>query len=233
MKKYFIILVIFLASCQKEETDYVIYDEPLIDIDGNTYKTVKIGDQIWMAENLRTMRYKNGEIIPQIRSNNWTRFTSPAQCYYEGVESTPMGVNVLYNCWAINDKRNIAPDGWHISTLEDWQKLETYIKSKIGSNASVGKTIAAVFGWKESDKKNAVGNNQSKNDIYGFDALPVGYRDVDGSYGGTGQYAYFWIGNGKTGSSAYIMWMSGELFIDDTSNEALYGYTIRCVKDSN
>lgn len=230
---FLFIAVLFLISCKKDPIELMYQKEaPLTDIEGNVYETVKIGDQVWMAENLRTFRYRNGDQITQVRSNDWIKFTSGAHCYYEG-ESPVFKEKVLYNCWVVQDKRNIAPEGWHVSTEADWVALENYVASKIDISGSIAKALATNYEWKSSDRENTVGNDLSKNNSFGFNAFPTGMRNYDGKYFGYGSYATFWLGGGLTGSSRQILWLSNAISGGDTGNLASYGYSIRCVKDSN
>ena len=91
--------------------------ETFTDIDGNVYKTVKIGNQIWMSENLRVSRYRNGDIIPNvIEDYEWSKLDSSACCNYDNNRL----LNKLYNWKAVDDKRGLAPEGWHIPSEQEW-----------------------------------------------------------------------------------------------------------------
>lgn len=227
-----ILIIFFIYSCNKEDTTPKLFqeDEPVTDWEGNTYKTVKIGDQIWMAQNLRTFYYRNGDNIGQVRGSAWSDLRRGAHCYYEG-ETNLTGVYVLYNCWAVHDERNIAPEGWHVSTEADWVILENYISSQIGADGSIAKALASTWGWETSDRPNTVGNDMSKNNSFGFNAEPCGYRHPDGDYVGAGKYANFWLGGGLIGSNREILWLSNAISGGETGNQAAYGYAVRCVKD--
>ena len=85
----------------------------LMDIEGNSYGAKKIGNQIWMTENLKVKKYRNGDIIPQVQDSlQWSQLTTGAWCYYENDPSK----GILYNWFAVNDPRGLAPEGWHIPT---------------------------------------------------------------------------------------------------------------------
>jgi len=107
----------------------VIADEnditTVTDIDGNVYKTVKIGDQWWMAENLKVRHYRNGDPIPhEINNVEWIMLTTGAYCYYDNDSSHAADYGALYNWYTVSDFRNIAPEGWHVPTDEEWKELE-------------------------------------------------------------------------------------------------------------
>ena len=99
-----------------------------VDIDGNVYKIIKIGDQWWMAENLKVTRYRNGDQIPNIENaSEWSALLTGAYCVYENKVSLADTFGYLYNWYAIDDSRNIAPAGWHVPTDEEWKQLEMYL----------------------------------------------------------------------------------------------------------
>ncbi len=95
------------------------------DIDGNVYRMVKIGDQWWMAQNLKVTHYNDGTPIPHVTDNDeWRRLTTGAYCTYNNNENYAITYGRLYNWYAVNDACNIAPEGWHVPTDADWKKLE-------------------------------------------------------------------------------------------------------------
>ena len=100
-----------------ENKKTVIENNTVTDIDGNVYQTVKIGSQLWMAENLKVSRYRNGDLIPNIKDDNeWKDLKNGACCYYN---NEPKYIDKLYNWFAVNDKRNIAPIGWHVANDDE------------------------------------------------------------------------------------------------------------------
>jgi uncharacterized protein (TIGR02145 family) len=133
-KKMPVIIVFIMAvfmgfSCSKKSQ---VSDEKLTDIDRNVYQTVKIGDQVWMAENLRVTHYRNGDAIPNVKDEEWSDLRSGAYCAYENDETTAVTYGYLYNWSAVNDSRNIAPAVWHVPTDEEWKTLEMVL----GTNQS-------------------------------------------------------------------------------------------------
>lgn len=102
--------------------------ETVTDIDGNVYKTVRIGDQVWMAENLKVRRYRNGEIIPHIIDDNeWTNFEDGTWCNYDNNSVYDAEYGKLYNWYAVDDNRGLAPEGWHVPSEEEWDILIDYL----------------------------------------------------------------------------------------------------------
>lgn len=180
------ILFAIQISCNKDDSSE---DENLEtggtveDIDGNTYQTVRIGSQVWMVENLRTSKYLNGDLIPYVSEDNeWKGLTTGAYCNYNNDTNMGDKFGKLYNWHVVNDSRRIAPEGWHVPTVSDWETLMSYTESKIGPSITAAKTMAANVEWMKSDTIGAIGNDLSKNNSTGFSALPAGYRKHDGMY---------------------------------------------------
>jgi len=194
------------------------------DIDGNTYKTVKIGDQWWMAENLKVIHYRNGDSIPNVTdATEWSNLTIGAYCNYDNNVNNATTYGSLYNWYAVNDSRNIAPEGWHVPSNNEWQTLVDYLGGVLIAGGKMKET-----GTTHWNSPNTGANNES-----GFTALPGGYRDGDGPYGEVGAYAYFWSSteydsdhalNGRSLGYSY----SG---VGWGSSPKQYGFSIRCVRD--
>ena len=196
------------------------------DIDGNNYKTITIGDQVWMAENLRTKKYRNGDNIPNITSNSeWVALTSGGYSNYENeTDLDILATNgSLYNWFAVSDSRNLAPEGWHVATAEEWASQANYLG---GSAKSGGKS-------KEAGNSHWNNPNTGATNISGFTALPSGRREyTDGSFINSGYNGFWWT------SSAYnpdYSWYY-QLNYDSESIIAAnfhkqYGFSVRCVRD--
>jgi len=149
--------------------------------DGKTYKTVKIGGQWWMSENLRETKYRNGDAIPEVTDNSqWGNLNTGARCSYGNEESNATTYGYLYNWYAAVDRRNIAPAGWRVPTDADWTALTNYLGSHSG-----GKMKAT--GTPHWQRPNEGATNASR-----FSALPGGYRFYGGDFGYLGITAYFW-----------------------------------------
>jgi uncharacterized protein (TIGR02145 family) len=198
----------------------------ITDIDGNIYKTISIGSQTWMAENLRTTRFRNGDSIPEVSGNSdWKNLNSVAYCNYENTTDNNKIATYgrLYNWFAVSDIRNLAPVGWHVATDAEWSALTTYLGNE---------TIA---GGKLKESGNSHWNipNNGADNSSGFTALPGGRREyTDGSFINRGYDGFWWS------SSAYNPDYSWYRYIHfDVANiyranfHKQYGFSIRCVKD--
>ena len=127
----------------------------LVDIDGNSYKTIEIGEQTWMAENLKVSRFRNGDLIPLSKSHEEWKAAGergePAWCYNNFDNSENSKGNLLYNYFAVKDKRGLAPFGWRIPNMEDFHKFEDE-KKEIGLIQFLKKIKnSSNFGWWVSD----------------------------------------------------------------------------------
>ena len=209
----------------------------MVDQDGNTYKTVKIGEQWWMAENLRVKHYRNGELIPKVESGSkWEKLSNGAYCYYKNQKKYSNIFGYLYNWYAVNDKRNIAPKGWHVPTDEEWKKLEVTLGMSQSEAFDTGyrgknegcKLAGIVSLWEDGVTKNNPDFGSSE-----LTALPGGYRNDNGKYAGMGKRATFWL------SSDYFTYTAWFRIIDYDHTKVyrfdefkkLLGRSVRCVRD--
>lgn len=206
--------------------DVTVY-RTLTDIEGNVYGTVRIGKQWWMAENLKVLQYSNGDSIPWVTKSQWKNIKTPAYCAYTNEDSIANIYGYLYNWWAVVDSRNIAPEGWHVPTDDEWKTLIHYLG---GPDVAGGKLKEAGTAHWESPNTGAT--NES-----GFCALPAGVRSrIDGSFGGLHEIAYFWT---STESYDYGAWYR-ELHYHNTNTRCgelyryiskRYGFSLRLVRD--
>ena len=194
------------------------------DIDGNIYKTVKIGDQCWMAENLKVTHFRNGDAIPNVTDNNiWINLTSGALCNYSNDEAYVSTYGRLYNWYAIQDSRNIAPNGWHVPSDSEWQTLIDFLG---GNNVAGGKMKEA--GTQHWNSPNTDATNES-----GFTALPSGARgDYVSPYGDMGNYTYYWTSTEwDINTSIHRTLYYNSSAVGYVSQLKRMGLSIRCVKD--
>jgi uncharacterized protein (TIGR02145 family) len=195
----------------------VANDETVTDIDGNIYKTVRIGNQTWMAENLKVTKYRNGDLIPNIKDDNWKRLRTGAWCTYCNLESD-YSIK-LYNWFAVNDKRNIAPEGWHVPSDLEWTVLIDFLG---GKDIAGGKLKQSGTDYLHTPNKGAT--NES-----GFNAVLAGCR-VGGRWGPMDGW---WSTNENNESDAwYRAFSSDNSIINRYINRKTTGYPVRCIKDS-
>jgi uncharacterized protein (TIGR02145 family) len=198
------------------------------DQDGNIYKTVQIGTQTWMAENLRTTKYRNGDLIPVIPiTMERASLKTGGYCNYKNTKNpdTIGTFGRLYNWYTAADIRNVAPEGWHVSTDEDWTVLTSYL----GETTAGGKLKeAGVLHWMNP-------NLEATNET-GFTALPAGLLDNPNvasiSFFAIGYYGEFWCVDEKDNIYAYTRNIaSGFKDVLRFYHWKTEGRSIRCVKD--
>lgn len=218
---------LLITGCKKENDDPY---QVVSDIDGNVYKTLKIGNQEWMVENLRTTRYRNGDTIDNKTDNSaWSQTREGAWCNFENKPVYDKIYGKLYNGYAVNDIRNIAPEGWHVPTAEEFWELNMYVAAHPGVSVSLAKALAGTKLWHLSSNENATGYDLKTNNSSGFNALPGGYRHSSRhfEYDSIEKDGYWW-------STGDMLW---NLHYDNTDpniiieNSMGFGCSVRCVKD--
>jgi uncharacterized protein (TIGR02145 family) len=204
----------------------VSFTTPIVivpDIDGNIYHTVTIGTQVWMVENLKTTKYRNGEPISNISDSlQWITLSTGAYCNYNNDANNSTTYGRLYNWYAVNDNRNIAPAGWHVATDAEWTTL---INCLGGTGVAGGK-------MKEADTTHWSSPNIGANNSSGFTALPGGYRYNNGAFNNIRFNAYWWSATENDASTAWIRHLGKDHA--DADRASLYkvdGYSVRCLKD--
>jgi uncharacterized protein (TIGR02145 family) len=193
-------------------------------------KEVKIGKQIWMTENLNVDSFINGDPIKEAKTNEeWLQAAEnkqPAWCYFENDSVNGKIYGKLYNWFAVNDKRGLAPKGWRIASLEDWEQLNDFL----GGDNKAGKKIKNKIGWKE----NGNGTNSS-----GFSALPGGNRHK-GEFWlySIGYKGHWWSSTEYNNESAFYWYLDNVADNYDISTDFGYsdsfkgnGYSIRCIRE--
>jgi len=228
------LLVILETSCKKKESNDnnnppVQETGTVTDVDGNIYKTVKIGSQWWMAENLKVTHYRNGDLLPNYTDSlMWSNTLNGARCYYNNDSIVYASVyGALYNWYAINDSRQISPLGWHVPSDAEWIILLNYLG---GLNIASGK-------MKETGTSHWQSPNSGANNSSGFTALPGGGRvnqlQQDFYFIYLGLSCDFWSSteNEAQFASGFDMSFYDETVGYSTGNKFTYGASIRCIKD--
>lgn len=211
-------VMLFLGSCTNQP-------QKSIDIDGNSYTTLKIGTMHWTGENLDVARYRNGDSIPEIKDPGaWPTLTTGAWCYNENKTENGKTYGKLYNWYAVNDPRGLAPKGWHVATDAEWSELTDLL----GGAEEAGGAMKATVHWKES-------NDRANNNKSGFAALPAGARrDTDGKFMAPGEYSRMWSSTEITTKSAWVSALGYfDTFIRRGKANKNNGFSVRCVKDKD
>jgi len=199
----------------------------LLDIDGNEYKTVKIGNQLWMAENLRTSSFNDGVAIPNvIADTNWSNLKSAAWCSYNNEEKFEIVYGKLYNWYSLNPKtngnKNICPSGWHVPSDKEWIELYEYLG---GIEVAANKLKHAdPYCWMYLHEKASNSSN--------FSALPGGYFYNIGRFDGLFSAAIWWSSTENDATSVWrFLVHAGASQIDMKYFPKEDAASIRCVKD--
>lgn len=191
------------------------------DIDGNVYQTTTICNQTWTTTNLNVTKYRNGDVIPQVTTQSaWASLTTGAWCYYNNDPSTETVYGKLYNWYAINDARGLAPDGYHIPTDAEW----TILTSCLGENAGGKMKETSITYW---ENPNTGANNSS-----GFTGLPTGFRGDNGTFVSKGYFGYWWSSTVFNSTNA---WSRGLQYNNSDVNRINVnkktGVAVRCLRD--
>lgn len=194
----------------------------------NNTETITICNKVWMKKNLDVEKYRNGDIIPYVTDHTeWHNRTTGAWCYYNNDPANNEKYGKLYNWYAVNDSRGLAPEGWHIPTDAEWIELENCLGgSEIagGKLKSTGNNSEGNGLW---DSPNEGASNQS-----GFTALPSGWRYFEGRFEYFGAYGLWWTATETASTTAWGRNLrSTDAAIGRISYRKDYGFSVRCVKD--
>jgi len=232
--KHFIIplITIFYISCSDEPTSSKeTLTVTVTDIDGNTYEIVKIGNQWWMAENLKVTNYRNGEAIPNVTEDSaWSNLSTGAWCSYNNDVSNIETYGRLYNWYAVNDSLGLAPEGWHVASEEDWQELVDFLGGFLvaGGKMKTTGTIEEGDGlWYLYANDSTDATNES-----GFSGIPGGHRHHYGESTSIGRYANFWSSTENiNGGPECLRLAYHNSYAWSQRADSRYGFSVRCVKD--
>jgi uncharacterized protein (TIGR02145 family) len=248
-----LIVLLIISGCKKEDDEIeegpiVIQTGTVSDIDGNVYKTVILGTQEWMAENLKTTRYSNGEEIDYPGTDNeaWSLNTTGAYAWHGNDESFKNLYGGLYNWYAVNNPNNICPAGWRVPSHQEWGNLIQYL-TNVYKQSNVREDVNALgnrlkscrqrnspmgsgCSFEEHPRWNAHDVHYGTND-FEFSALPGGDRLYNGNYSSLGRFGFFWSGTSVSETHSNIRYINFDrsiVFL--TSSMKNYGHSVRCIK---
>lgn len=209
----------------------------VLDQEGNVYKTIITGAQEWMAENLKTSIYRNGDpLLSNLNDAQWSSTNLGAWEYYNNNAALECPYGKCYNYFACTDSRQLCPNGWHIPTNSDWATLIDYYtpaaqggtswgNSGGGPLKSTGTTQAGTGLWN--------GPNSGGTNLSGFSAIPGGFVNSTGMSVGSSLYSYFWSANevNTNNGYAYILYHDPATVTQSSSLSKRTGMSVRCIKD--
>lgn len=216
------------------------------DADGNVYRTIQIGTQLWMAENLKTTKYNDGTDIPTVKGPTWYSFfelSTPGYCdyyYQKNYYNLTNTYGVLYNGYAVTTGK-LAPIGWHIPSIDDWEKLSDYLGGDSVSGAKL--KSANTFEFANNLDFMYLGNwmtpNTGATNTSGFSALPGGYNNgVDFGFQGIGYFGHWWSSTEAMQNSALysisLSYTKASTYFTEgisTQHSKHYGFSVRCIRD--
>lgn len=215
----------------------------VVDLEGNTYRTVTIGTQEWMAENLRVTKYNDGTDIPLVTDGGtWIGLSTAAYCWYDNDIANRHSYGALYNWYAVSptNPKQIAPDGWRVPTDADWTALENYLTANrynydfTTSDNKIAKSMAVRSHWMTSTNTGAIGNDLMRNNASGFCALPGGYRYYNsGAFNYQSSNGYWWSATENTSRAWSRELGSYYSYLDRNSYYKQCGFSVRLVRDLN
>jgi uncharacterized protein (TIGR02145 family) len=212
------VLISLITGCRKNEKPL----DPVVDIDGNIYKTVNINNKIWITENLRTTSYNDGVNIPLTTdADKWNNLKSDGFCWYNNDDSYKDTYGAIYNGYAIV-KGNLCPDGWHIPSVDEWREL----------SSALGDSTIAGGKMKEAGADHWLSPNKGADNSSGFDGLPSGIRYFEGTFSSIQTYTAIWS---STETSDDNLWSAGLYYADSglslNHKNKRYGFSVRCIKN--
>jgi uncharacterized protein (TIGR02145 family) len=218
----FIVMLSALVGCRSRSVK---------DVDGNRYATVRIGDQTWMAENLRTTRYNDGTPLPLVtKYDSWVELSGSAYCWYNNDSVNGETYGALYNWYAVESNK-LCPAGWHVPTDDEWKELRIFLVEE--GNAGDALKEKGTEHWKSP--------NEGANNSTGFTGLPGGYRSFDGTFNLLRSDGFWWsstesVWYRESPDSPVMLAFHRNLRYDGHdlfryANSKSDGISVRCIKD--
>ena len=202
----------------------------MTDSEGNSYRTIQIGNQTWMAENLRVTKFRDGNAIPNINDTaQWRTTTSPARCTYREDVANNFLYGNLYNWFAVESPSNLCPRGWHIPTDAEWGILLNLLDSKSsgGDSVNIAGSRMKIAGNVYWDPPNTNASNSS-----GFSANAGGARFPSGSFGAIRSFGLWWSSTQTDATTAWVRQLGNTSeSAARVSYQKTFGFSVRCVKD--
>jgi uncharacterized protein (TIGR02145 family) len=224
----FLIMSFLNVGCKKDEKP----TGPVIDFEGNSYNTVKIGTQIWMTENLKSTKYNDGSEIQLITPvNSWSNLSTGAYCWYNNDEASFKNVyGALYNGYSVATGK-LCPSGWHIPEIDELKVLRDFL----------GDSLQAGGKLKESGTTHWLSPNKGATNSSGFTALPTGIRYFEGTFASNLSYTSIWSATNISYDShnnhyyhdeqwyVSLYYANASFLMDHRSKK--HGFSVRCMKD--
>jgi uncharacterized protein (TIGR02145 family) len=225
-----VMIVLTLAGCDKDK-----FAIPT-DGDGNTYTTIKIGSQTWMAENLRTTKFNDGTPIPLVTANGaWYNLRTPGYCWYDNKETEhKQTFGAIYNWYAVNSGK-LCPQGWHVPTDKEWMDMEKHL--------GMVEAEAVFLGWRGEEKEiggmlKSTGTslwtlpNAGATNSTGYNGEPGGCRLLYGDFKFKYGYGYWWCSVQADSTYGIMRSLASDLVTVFKSHyQKEYGMSVRCIKD--
>jgi uncharacterized protein (TIGR02145 family) len=224
---------VIVNGLKSNEVDFWVKNNPFIK------DTVKICNQVWMTKNLDVDHYRNGEPIPEVRdAKEWGNLKTGAWCYYNNDPELGKIYGRLYNWYAVNDPRGLAPEGWHVPSDDEWKQLEICL--------GMSPSFADEYGYRgtnEGGKLKTIGTIEAGDGLWispntgatnesGFSALPGGWRNGNGAFNNAGYVSYYWSPRESGAKTDWVRGLlSGRANIDRIDHSKNIGFSVRCVKD--
>lgn len=211
-------LILITTGCDNTDNP-----EPVTDIEGNTYKTVRIGDQVWMAENLRTTDFNDGTDIPNITdAGDWSELATPGFCWYENdASSNKETYGALYNYYSVISGK-LCPKGWHVPSRNEWEQLRDVLGDTVSSGGKLKETGTMYWNTPNAGALNTTG----------FSALPAGIRYFEGTFSSLTFFTSFWSSTeADTNNGWYLSLYYNDAIAGMNKTSKKDGFSLRCIKD--